>query len=126
MSDTNIFGSFHEAANAVLRHLHEALGFDLWMVTRREGDDWIVLHAADQGYGVKQGDVFRWMDSFCSRMVRGEGPRIAPRSQEIPVYAAAPIGQQVDIGAYVGVPLDWHDGRLFGTLCAIHPQPQPE
>src|SRR5262249_31950836 len=86
----------------------------------------IVLQTEDHGYGVTEGSVFRWADSFCSRMVRGEGPCVAPRSAEVPSYAAAPIGQQVAIGAYVGIPLSRDDGSLFGTLCAIHPHPQPE
>lgn len=116
---------FNSAALAVLTHLHDRMGFDLWMVTRTEGSDWIVLQANDQSYGVKAGDVFNWTDSFCSRMIRGEGPRIAPCSAAIDAYANAPIGQQVKIGAYVGVPLTNADGSLFGTLCAIDPIPQP-
>lgn len=58
-------------------------------------------------------------------MVEGLGPRIAPDSGEVQEYASAPIGEQVPIGAYVGVPLERGDGRLFGTLCAIDPAPQP-
>jgi diguanylate cyclase (GGDEF)-like protein len=119
------FSDFTSAARGVLRLLHNRLGFDLWMVTRTEGDDWIVLHAEDHGYGVKDGTVFRWADSFCFHMVEGRGPRIAPRSDAVAEYAAAPIGRQVKIGAYVGVPLSRADGSLFGTLCAIHPAPQP-
>ncbi|MBD1876227.1 sensor domain-containing diguanylate cyclase [Nodosilinea sp. FACHB-131] len=124
--DTNQLLDFNTAALAVLTHLHDRLGFDLWMVTRTEGEDWIVLQANDTGYGVKAGDVFRWSDSFCSRMVKGEGPRIAPTSETVVAYAEAPIGQQVKIGAYVGVPLLKEDGTLFGTLCAIDPLPQPQ
>ncbi|MGF1517641.1 MAG: diguanylate cyclase [Nodosilinea sp.] len=116
---------FNTAALAVLTYLHDRIGFDLWMVTRTEGDDWIVLQANDQGYGVKAGDVFNWTDSFCSRMVEGKGPRIAPCSDTVDAYASAPIGQQVKISAYVGVPLTKEDGSLFGTLCAIDPVPQP-
>ncbi len=116
---------FNTAALAVLTYLHDRIGFDLWMVTRTEGNDWIVLQAHDQGYGVKTGDVFNWTDSFCSRMIEGKGPRIAPCSDTVEAYASAPIGQQVKIGAYVGVPLTQEDGSLFGTLCAIDPAPQP-
>ena len=96
------------------------------MVTRTEGDDWIVLQSEDHGYGVEPGRVFRWADSFCSEMVKGNGPRIAPSSEAVPAYAAAPIGRQVQIRAYVGLPLVRADGRLFGTLCAIHPSSRPE
>lgn len=95
------------------------------MVTRTEGDDWIVLQSEDHSYGVEPGTVFRWADSFCSEMVKGNGSRIAPRSDAIPAYAAAPIGQQVNIKAYVSLPLVHEDGSLFGTLCAIHPSTQP-
>lgn len=117
---------FNAAAKAVLTYLQQHLGFDLWMVTRTEGNDWIVLQAHDQGYGIKPGEVFCWADSFCSRMVKGDGPRIAPCAKDVPVYADAPINDQISIGAYVGVPLIYSDGTLFGTLCAVDPQQQPE
>lgn len=120
------YDDFNAASNEVLNYLHSKLGFKLWMVTRVESDDWIVLQAMDNGYNVCDGDVFRWTDSFCSRMVKGEGPRIAPSSKDVPAYASAPIGQQVPIGAYVGVPLTRSDGEFFGTLCAIDPQPMPQ
>ncbi len=125
MLEIRPYTDFADAAHAVLQFLRERLKFGLWMVTRTEGDDWIVLQAEDHGYGVKEGSVFRWADSFCSQMVRGLGPCIAPQSAEIPAYAAAAIGRQVTIGAYVGVPLMREDGSLFGTLCAIDPTPQP-
>ena len=116
---------FETAAGTALEFLQERMGLDLWMVTRTDGDRWVVLSAAQNGYGVRQGDLFRWGDSFCARMVCGEGPRIAPRAADIPAYAAAPIGRQVPIGAYVGIPLTRAHGSLFGTLCAIDPHEQP-
>ena len=89
------FDDFKAASTEVMNYLHSQLGFKLWMVTRTESEDWIVLNANDHGYEVAPGDVFRWTDSFCSRMVKGQGPRIAPSSKAVPAYAAAPIGQQV-------------------------------
>lgn len=117
---------FEAAGRAVLSFLHKRFGFSLWMVTRTEGDDWIVLQSEDHGYGVGPGTVFRWADSFCSEMVKGNGPRVAPDSDMVSAYVAAPIGQQVPIKAYIGVPLTKSDGTLFGTLCAIDPVRQPD
>jgi diguanylate cyclase (GGDEF)-like protein len=122
MTDLRAFPNFKSAAEAVLKLLYDRTGFHLWMVTRTEGDDWIVLDALDHGYGVEAGRVFRWADSFCKRMVAGEGPRVAPAAQQVPAYAEAAICDQVPIGAYVGVPLTRADGTLFGTLCGIHPE----
>jgi len=120
------FVNFDIAVKTVLDFLHERIGFQLWMFTRVQGEDWIVLSASDHGYGVKSGDVFNWSDSFCSRMVEGLGPRIAPESEKIKAYLEAPIGKIVPIKAYIGIPLCDHDGSLFGTLCAIDPHTQPE
>lgn len=117
---------FAAASQSVLKFLRERLGFDLWMVTRAEDKDWIVLQTEDHGYGIEPPVVFRWTDSFCSRMVEGQGPRVAPRSSEVPAYASAPLARQLPIEAYIGVPLRTADGSLFGTLCAFDPNPQPE
>ncbi len=124
--DQSAFSDFPTAATAVLQFLQGRLGFDLWMVTRVLDDDWVVLNAVDTGYGVESGDVFKWSDSFCSRMVAGVGPRVAPRSQEVPSYAEAPIGDEYSIRAYIGVPLTRADGTLFGTLCAVDPDEQKD
>ncbi len=117
---------FETAGKAVLAFLRHRFGFGLWMVTRTQNDDWIVLQAEDHGYDVTPGATFKWADSFCSEMVKGNGPRIAPDSDFVPAYAAAPIGRAVPIRAYIGVPLTSVDGTLFGTLCAIDPARQPD
>ena len=122
----NLGQDFETASRATLAFLHRRFGFGLWMVTRTEGDDWIVLQSEDHGYGVGPGTSFKWTDSFCYQMVQGNGPRIAPDSDRVPEYAAAPIGRQVPIKAYIGAPLRLTDGTLFGTLCAIDPVRQPD
>lgn len=119
------FETFRDAARAVLAFLQGQFGFDLWMATRVEGDQWLVLEATDHGHGAQLSREFRWSDTICARMVAGLGPRIAPRVQDVPAYAAAPITRTLGIGAYVGVPIFGPRGSLFGTLCAIHPKPQP-
>src|ERR1700712_5645988 len=96
---------FAGASREVLSFLHQRLGMDLWMVSRTDDEDWVVLESEDHGYGVKNGDVFRWAETLCSRMVRGEGPRIAPRVADVPAYAALSRKQPLPVGAYVGVPL---------------------
>ncbi len=124
--DLTPFEDFESASRAVLAWLHHQLGFRLWMMTRTDGNDWTVLQTEDHGYDVPEGTVFRWADSFCSRMIEGLGPRAAPVAASIEAYRAAPISQYVPIGAYIGVPVYREDGTLFGTLCAIDPEPMDE
>ncbi|MDX1609438.1 MAG: sensor domain-containing diguanylate cyclase [Halofilum sp. (in: g-proteobacteria)] len=126
MIDPSAFEDFEQAGRAVLAHLHARFGYRLWMLTRVEGNDWIVLQSEDHGYEIGEGTVLNWSDSFCTRMVAGRGPQFAPRSMEVPAYAEAPIGEYTNIGAYIGLPLRRKDGELFGTLCAIDPVEQQE
>lgn len=126
MIDQENLKNFNDAGQHVLKYLRRHFGFKLWMITRTEGNDWIVLQTEDHGYHVKPGQVFNWADSFCSQMILDKAPRMAPNSQDVPLYAQAKINQSFNIKSYIGQPLLKEDGSLFGTLCAIDPSPQPK
>lgn len=125
------YGDFRITASQVLKFLHQRLGFSVWLVTRADGKDWIVLecegHVSDDPqHDIKEGDVCCWSDSLCSRMVLDQGPCIAPRVGEISAYSDAPLRTRFKIAAYIGMPLVQPDGTLFGTLCAFDPRPQSD
>lgn len=126
LEDIKAYQNFEQASKSVLGFLQQRLGLSLWMVTRTDNQEWVVLTIEDHFYQIQAGAVFNWSDSFCSRMAEGMAPRIAPDVSQQPVYLKAPIAQQIQIGAYVGVPLVDKHGLLFGTLCAIDPQPQSQ
>lgn len=115
---------FAKASRSALRLLREQLGHDLWMVTRLDGDDLVVIDCLDWRYGIRQGDILPWAATLDARMVAGEGPRIAPSVADVPAYATARITEVIPIGSYAGVPLV-HRGALFGTLTGMHPEPMP-
>ncbi len=119
------YRDFESAAAELLDHLHEHLGFSLWLVSAVEGDDWVIKQVRDEGYGAEPGLAFPFADTHCARMVEGLAPHIAPEVSSVPAYATAPLGKAVPIAAYVGVPLLRPDGSLYGTLCAVDPSPQP-
>lgn len=114
------FGGFREAAQACLGMLGARTGVGAWYFTRVDGEDWLVLAASDDRYGVRTGDALKWADSICSRMVLG-GPCVVPDVAAHKDYAAAPIVRH-GIGAYLGVPVQLDHGAI-GTLCAIDPRP---
>lgn len=120
------FADFHEASREVLQFLHRQVGLGLWLATRYEGEDQIVLDAENHAYDIDlgPGSVFAWSDTYCSRMVNDEGPRVAPLAREIACYVAAAANRELEIHAYLGVPMTRRDGRLLGTLCAVDPEPQ--
>jgi len=112
------WNDFGTAADASLRMLHARLGLDLWLVTRAEGDDQVVVAAYPPG-AMAPGTALPWAQSFCMRMVNGEGPRVAPVVAAVPAYAGLRTGAPAGIGAYVGVPLLRPDGSLYGTICGF-------
>lgn len=99
--------TFESSSRAVLALLQERTDFDLWMVTKTVEEDWTVLYTENRGYDIDEGTVLRWSDSFCSRMIDGQGPRVAPEADGVACYANAAIRQQVSIGSYIGVPVSY-------------------
>jgi len=112
------------AAEGVLRFLHEHVGWDLWMVTRVEGEHQIVLIAHPEGI-VRPGARLPWADSFCRAMVEGTAPRVATVTAAVPEYASRTKGLGNDVAAYIGVPLVHPEGELFGTVCGLSFRAKP-
>lgn len=118
---------FAVAAQAAVQELATDLGLDLWLVTAVQDDQQVVVASAGPWSSLAApGTSFAWQDSFCLRMTARQGPTVAPDVHEVPAYAAVAVGVLAQVRAYVGVPLEGEDGRMFGTLCAFAGDPQPE
>ena len=108
---------------SLLDALYARIPLKLWMVTTVHQDDWTIVYTHNKGYAVVEGDVLPWRESFCCRMIKGEGPQFASRSDECAAYVNAPIGTKMPIKAYIGVPLIDDQNQVMGTLCGIDPEP---
>ncbi len=115
------FIDFRDMSLPCLDALRTSIGFDLWMVTRARGNDLVVLSVLDRFYGIKAGDALPWNNSLCSRMVAGDGPRIAPATRNIAAYVEAGLSTTYRIAAYIGIPIATGTGTFVGTLCAFNP-----
>jgi len=120
------FQSAEDALDSVLVCLKAHIPFKLWMITRLDDNDWTVVRSLDEVYGTIPGMTFDWRHSYCSNMVRGEGPMFAEDASRIEKYRNAAINLEVSlpIGAYIGMPILSQDGQLRGTLCAMDPVAQ--
>ncbi|WP_369069028.1 bifunctional diguanylate cyclase/phosphodiesterase [Kineococcus terrestris] len=110
---------FTSAAGATLRFLHSVLGMDLWIVSRRDGEDYVVLSALDTAeVGVDAGDVMAWTDTYCAAAVEGAAPRFAEDVSAVPAWVRARELNGLPFTSYLTVPMRASDGTLLGTVCA--------
>ena len=114
---------FDDACRAVVDYLSEAIPMGFWMVSRREGDRHVFLKAAGTTYPLVEGGEGVWSDGFCTLMVDGL-PHVNPDVRAVPAYAAAPIMRALEVGSYIGMPINRSNGELFGTICGIDPRVQ--
>ncbi len=126
LHDCQFSDDFGDELVRILTFLQEQFDFDLWSLTRFEEDNWVVVKSVDRSYGISEGDAIACPDSFSSRMVEGSGSQISPDSDTEPCYRLAPLRERIPIRAYMGCPVTLGDGQLFGTLCAIHPEPRSQ
>lgn len=108
---------FASAAQAALLDLRDRVGLDGWLVARRDGDDYVVLAAADDVFGTQAGAVTPWEDSLCARMADGTAPMVAPDVDLVPAYAHARESSGVDAKSFLSVPISAPDGVFLGALC---------
>ncbi|PPK92672.1 diguanylate cyclase (GGDEF)-like protein [Kineococcus xinjiangensis] len=120
------WSGFTEAADAVLAHLQERFGMDLWVVTRvREGSQ--EVHVARSGaFRIPQGTPLPWLDSLSRQIHAGSAPRVATDARIEMAFGAPGVDRRFRVGAYLGVPLLTEEGHLRGTLCAFSGNRQPD
>lgn len=112
------------AARAVATHLDEVFPLELWMVTRVEVADQVVVAAAgDWSRTWPAGTVLPWLGSFGLHLSAGTAPRVAPRTDDVPLYQQAATGRWARVRGFTGVPLHALDGDVIGTVCGFADRP---
>ena len=110
---------FAVRARQVLEHLSVRLGLDVWAVTRRQGEDWVVLHSHGIGASDLVGQVRAWDDTLCAQVLAGRAPTVTPDVAAEPALAELCARQGLTVGAFVSAPLTGEGDEVLGTLCGI-------
>ncbi|MDQ3648496.1 MAG: HD domain-containing protein [Actinomycetota bacterium] len=108
-----------EPERRVLVAAHEHLGMDVSYCSHFTAGEQVVrrAHGDARAFGLQPGTRFPLGDTYCQRVVDGRLPNlIADTRRDRRVADLAPR-----VGSYIGVPVSFSDGRLYGTLsCAGH------
>lgn len=121
-------GGAEEAIREALEIAREALGMEAGYVAEFTGGEQVYREVAgDAGsFDIRRDEGYPLDGSYCQRMVVGDiGNVVADSSQEAAVRDLA-ITELGEIGAYIGVPITFSDGRVYGTVCAVSHESRSE
>jgi GAF domain-containing protein len=109
-----------DEALAVVR---EVLGMDVAYVSSIDGQEQTILSVTGDGetLEIRAGRVVPLGDTYCERMLNGRIGNLVGDAADEPELVAVDGPT-----AYIGVPLELHDGSVFGTLCAASGQPRTD
>nr|WP_240896638.1 EAL domain-containing protein [Kineococcus vitellinus] len=111
----------------LLEAARRQLGMDAAVLSHIEGEVWTLRHiATGPGTRIAQDFGWRFSGTYCRQVLEGSLSPVVADAGAHPLTRALPITAALGIGAYVGVPVRFNDGTLYGTLCALSTSPQPE
>lgn len=111
--------TFSALASRVVEYLAERTPISSWSVNRVDHDVQVHLHT--DGEMLEPGDEVAWEDSICRHVVEdGVGPVVRDLAED-PVLSRT--SWPATVRGYAGRPIVDADGRLFGMLCGLHPEP---
>jgi hypothetical protein len=112
----------HEVVMRALAAAKEELGMDVAYLTEFVGEVQTIRAVYGDGasFGLDEGATVELEGSYCQRVIDGRLGSVVPDTSLEPEVAELEATTDAKLGAYVGVPVRFADGALYGTLCAAH------
>ena len=99
-------------------------GMGFAAVARVTEDRWIACSVRDDiDFGLKPGGELKVETTICHEIRQTGDPVIIDDVQADPVYRGHHTPALYGFRSYISMPIRLPDGRFFGTLCAIDPEP---
>ncbi|MBI5103768.1 MAG: HD domain-containing protein [Solirubrobacterales bacterium] len=98
-----------------------------WLAEFRGGrTTFRAIDVADDSWDVARDASVEAPATYCHRVLTGALPSVIPDARADEAVRDLAITTQLDIGAYVGVPLVLGDGSVYGTFCCLHHAERPD
>ena len=116
-----------EVIERVLEAVKEELDMDVAFVSEFAEQRMIFRKLVGEGesFGWQDGESIPLDETFCRLLLEGRLPNVIPDAKADERVRFLDVTGEADIGSYVGVPIRFSDGRLYGTLCALSHSPDP-
>ncbi|MCO8314447.1 GAF domain-containing sensor histidine kinase [Pseudomonas mandelii] len=114
------------AVPAILQVISELTGLRFAAVARVTDDSWTACAVLDRlGFGLQVGDELDLVSTLCNEVRQGHHSVVIDKASEDPLYRDHHTPRTYQFESYIAVPILRTDGRFFGTLCALDPNPVP-
>jgi signal transduction histidine kinase len=122
-SDIRAVGRIGAVPN-LLAVLCETTGMRFAAVARVTAESWIACAVADDvHFGVLPGGRLDVNTTLCIESRRARSPVVIEQASTDPRYCDHPAPRMYKIESFVSVPIILPNGRYFGNLCALDPNP---
>src|SRR5215210_147971 len=110
-----------------LEALREELGMEVAFVSEFDRQRMVFRRLVGDGgsFGWQEGGSIPLDDTYCRLLTEGHLPPIVPDAGANGRVRGLDVTGEAGIGSYVGVPIRFSDGTLYGTLCCVSHEPDP-
>jgi signal transduction histidine kinase len=114
------------AVPAILQVIRELTGLRFAAVARVTEDSWTACAVLDQlNFGLQVGGELDLVTTLCHEIRQAHHSVVIDKASEDPVYRDHHTPRLYQFESYIAVPIFRTDGRFFGTICALDPNPAP-
>ncbi|MHC8383166.1 GAF domain-containing sensor histidine kinase [Pseudomonas sp. LB3P14] len=114
------------AVPAILQVIRELTGLRFAAVARVTEDSWTACAVLDQlNFGLQVGGELDLVTTLCHEIRQAHQSVVIDKASEDPLYRDHHTPRLYQFESYISVPIFRTDGRFFGTICALDPNPAP-
>ncbi|KJZ47667.1 GAF domain-containing sensor histidine kinase [Pseudomonas fluorescens] len=114
------------AVPAILQVIRELTGLRFAAVARVTEESWTACAVLDQlNFGLQVGGELDLVTTLCHEIRQAHLSVVIDKASEDPLYRDHHTPRLYQFESYISVPIFRTDGRFFGTLCALDPNPAP-
>lgn len=120
-------GRAHSVIERALVAAKEELGMEIAFFSEFADERMVFrkLIGDAESFGWREGEAIPLDDTFCRLLVEGHLPSVIPNAKDDERVRFLDVTGEARIGSYVGAPVRFSDGRLYGTLCALSHSSDP-
>ena len=116
-----------EPVRGILQAAREELDMEVAFVSEFDQQRMVFRQLVGEAgsFGWEEGESVPQDDTFCRLLLEGRLPNAIPDAKADGRVSFLHITGKADIGSYVGAPIRFSDGALYGTLCVLSHSPDP-